>query len=88
MARRVSETPTRPTILIGRYTITTIRLLKWGCGWAGLTISNLMRFHSSAYTYTASSTVFQNDVEMQILGRNSRWASWKVLPRASDDVAL
>ncbi|KAF9251396.1 hypothetical protein DTO006G1_4614 [Penicillium roqueforti] len=30
MARRVSETPTRPTILIGRYTITTIRLLKWG----------------------------------------------------------
>lgn len=27
-----------------------------------------MLFHYSAYTYTASSTAFQNDVEMQILG--------------------
>lgn len=76
MARRVSEPLTGPPIRTGRFTTAAIRLL------GDLTISNIMQFHSSAYTYTASSTVFQNDVEMQILDPNGQWASWTVLPRA------
>ena len=63
MGRRVSEPLTRSPILTRRFTSTTIRPKVSGEDLT--TISNAMRFHSSAYTYTASSNVFQNDVETQ-----------------------